>query len=422
MAVSITSPQDSIQNRKSNITFTWTALAGQTAYEFQYKLITDSTWSTLGKTNSTNSSASLNLNALIDGTKYYYRFIIYYTKSDSVGVVYTGYEVSQAYTIVFTATRLGTLKIKTSAANTEEIPLYSETNKSGPKIKVRLSNNATAITTFDDGIPEMSGKLKTIVGDILIYTYGGQYAYSDYSVIKTSIRPTNQYNFAYSNIKPSGYIQSRYSEAYDTNGYKYDKTYSYSKSGNKYDRTYSYAYNYNYVSGYNTLYQLYYYTYDTGQYYQYIKGYYYDHTDTWYTSYQYISGHTQHSESYQKIHYTRVSYNYYEQVSPTYWYYGTAYQDHYAYTENGTRYWYTDDYSTGYTPHSSVVYGTTFDYAKKYNYAYSKAYYEPVYGTKNDKYTYGYYKYNYTYTDYNYYKYNYDYTAYKYKYSNYTYA
>ena len=340
MSVTVTAPKNSVVNRKNNVTITWTTtLQGQNAYEVQYKLTTSSSWNTFGKVSSTARSAAINMSGLTDGTKYHYRLILYHNYTDTVGVIYTGYEISEAYTIIPVTNQLGTLKIKVASNSTEEIPLYSETNKGGAKIKIRLNNTSTVFGLPDTGITtEMGGRLRTRTSS---------------TATTNSIKPTA--TFSASGIKPAGYIDNRYSFQY----YVPEK--------------------WNYAYQYATKYAGYYEPYKTGQTYSYHSGYYYIRTDTWYTT-DYATGSysVKHSSNYQVIHYH--SYNVPYQYSPGPGQYGTAYRTEsvYAYTENGTNYWYTTysyTYISGYTKHSNDVYGNLYSYADIYSYRPAYAYY-----------------------------------------------
>ena len=340
MSVTVTAPKNSVVNRKNNVTISWTTtLQGQNAYEVQYKLASSSSWSTFGKVSSTARSAAINMSGLTDGTKYHYRLVLYYNYTDTVGVIYTGYEISESYTIIPVTNQLGTLKVRINSNTNEEIPLYSETNKGGPKIKIKLNSSSVVFGLPDTGITtEMGGNLRTRTSN---------------TETTNSIKSTA--TFTYSGIKPAGYIDNRYSFQY----YVPEK--------------------WNYAYQYATKYAGYYEPYKTGQTYSYHNGYYYIRTDTWYTTdYATDSYSVKHSSNYQIIHYTRVSYNYKVQPSPTYWYYGTKYEDHYAYTENGTNYWYTTysyTYISGYTKHTNDVYGDKYAYADIYSYRPAYAYY-----------------------------------------------
>ena len=366
MAVTISAPKDSVVNRKNNVSFTiTTSLSGLNAYEFVYRLKTASSWSTKGKTSisaASSISVSVNLSDLIDGAEYYYRFILYYDYKDGEGTVYKGYEYSQAYTLVPCTNRVGRLRIKTDNS-IEELPLYSETNKSGPKIKVKIASNSVGISNNADNSSTLASRLRTNTG-----TTGK----------KTSIRGSG--SFAYSNIKPSGELDNRYRYTY----YVPEK--------------WDYAYNYNWQ------YAGFYESYNTGSSYSYVSGHYYIRTDTWYsTNYATGSYSQQHSSSYQKIHYTTVHYTEKVQPSPNYWYYRTIYENHYAYTENGTNYWYTTyyyDYISGYNTHTNTVYGDLYSYQWIYGYrpAYSYYSYQYYYKQYNAHYNYNYYYSHYSYS------------------------
>lgn len=211
MPVTITSPKDSTANRKNTITFSWTtSIAGQNAYEFMYRLRTESTWKTKGKVNSTATSAKIDVSDLIDGRDYYYQIVLYYTASDATGVTITGFEKSQAYTLVLNTAIDGTLKIKTDTG-IEEIPLYSETNNTGPKIKVKISSTKTVFANFaEDNNSAVASGFRINTGSTGIKSAISRYGKFKYSGIAASGELDSRYTIVYTEPAAEQYYASKY--------------------------------------------------------------------------------------------------------------------------------------------------------------------------------------------------------------------
>lgn len=357
MSLVISSPQDSVQNRKNSVLFQWdTSLTNQYAYEFQYKLSTSDTWNTLGKKNGTQHSAFIDLSSLMDGALYHYRMAIYYNTDDNVGSLYRGYELSQAYSIILHTNKIGTLKIKVNEVRTEEIPLYNETNKEAPRFKVQIGTpsqessdrvaNNLSVSNFD-----INGEAVDFISDFKIKIKDGEDAkrlLHDYGT------------FYYTNIVPDGYREDRYSYLYfvpEKWDYAYNLTYPYYEHKS-----------YNYVSGY--------YYYKSGSH----TEYYVSGSNTTYekhsASYVYAYTYTERYDHYQG---GVIAYSTYRIISTT----GT-----------GTRYWYT---SYTYNTYGSKQ---VDDYSRGTFYSYNwllYMYYQYYYNVYQDHYSYGYTYSNYTY-------------------------
>jgi len=427
MSLVISSPQDSVQNRKNSVLFQWdTSLTNQYAYEFQYKLSTSDTWNTLGKKNGTQHSAFIDLSSLMDGVLYHYRIVVYYNTDDSVGSLYRGYEISQAYSIILHTNRIGTLKIKVNEVRTEEIPLYNESDKEAPRFKIQVGtphevtytySYTTAVYNYISGyesIPYILYSYNQIIpiysgGAIAYYYYSHQnvYGYRSYAVyepkteyayniVNYNYRTPDKLSISNFNInheaddfvsdfkikikdnEDAKRLLHDYGAFYYTNivpdGYREDR-YSYLYFiPEKWDYAYNLTYPYYEHKSYN-----------------YVSGYYYYKSGS-HTEY-YVSGtnttYEQHSATYEYI------YTYYVRVDH---YIGgvIAYTDYAARGGKGTatRYWYT---SYTYNTYGSKQ---VDDYSKGTFYSYNwllYMYYQYYYNVYQDHYSYGYTYSNYTY-------------------------
>ena len=289
MSVTVTAPKTRVVSRGSCV-FSWTPQYPQSRYEIQYRLKGVDTWSTLGVVTSSDSSVELDLSVFEDFREYHYRIICYSDDAQSGDSVYSGSDISPAYSIVVCpAAVVGALRVKYGEGMLE-VPLYASVDH-GPRFRRKTSGGIgeTALVSPEDAIAapirvRVNGDTKALPKGTAVLPDPGIPGSESLSVDKCysdtyQYKNANYYRYYYLSKDNFYYYKTDFKyNLYATYSYKYKMytpyagtyyLFGYGRYTQKYYyRTlFSYSYNY-YTSGYSQ-----YYTYQTGYYSAYYRYY-----------------------------------------------------------------------------------------------------------------------------------------------------
>lgn len=247
MAVTILKPKSAYINIQDSAsrTLQWQAITGQTAYEICYKRKASSSWSTLGKVTSTDTTFDLkkvyDVISSIDFQDLHYRVIVYYTQENAEGTL-NAKEISEAFNLIFRPKDAsGKLYL-----NEEEIPLFEDTTAASNLFvndkKAIIADNSSALASenslngskFITGTTRFSPTGIKAEGDFDQYVV--RYSYTTEPVYRA-------YHYGvYGNV-------NKYQYAYYFYDYGGSYTYGYANGRYYYTLTYHAGYSYYYYAG-----------------------------------------------------------------------------------------------------------------------------------------------------------------------------
>ena len=393
--VTITQPKSVyVDNEKEDsYTLKWeNTMSGQTHYEILYKIRSNSTWSTVGKIESTATSFDLRKLHEIFGNDFeeiQYRVLVYYSIENEKGTL-TGKEYSEVYSVIFNQGIANTLKfydgdsvheypvfneidnkyldsIEIDSSGTKKIPLVSKDNPLSSNLVVGTSRGkkhvASGEATFKPSGIYGNGYFEQYVPVYTeIYTNGSSPNYASYEAYGSYT--TGQ----------SGYVgYTYYSQSSERTGYK---GYLSTERGTKVDHmAYMYAGYYTSYKGYttskqvsstvrHTYYTVAYYTgsrptYTSKTYYTTTYGYYNYTVYSTNINSSHLTGYYNVSYTYYYSQYATSQYRYYDniQLYGYYWFSNT----------NTTYYRYNAYKITGYSTKNYVSGYIDSSYTYKYN-------------------------------------------------------